>query len=64
MNTSSDRITRDNAPEGTFGTIGHPENNRYIVKTSNGRWRYTETGMFVDSEEFRGGWDVLYVPVG
>lgn len=55
-------MTQGQAPYGTFGTIGHPANKSYIVKTSFERGRRVNTGDLVDDEDFRAGWDILYLP--
>jgi hypothetical protein len=57
-----DGMTQTEAPYGTFGTIGHPLNRCYIVKTMSGFWRYANSGSPVNDEDFRAGWDILYVP--
>lgn len=60
----SSEHTQTSAPHGSIGTIGHPGNQVYVVKTQLGAWRYVDTGRLVEDEDFRAGWDLLHTPEG
>ena len=50
------------APILTVATLGHPENECYIVKCEPEVWRFLHDGSVVDLESFRAGWDVVSLP--
>lgn len=52
-------MTLNEAAVGTVATIGDSPNLMFIVKASDGSWRYVESGALVDDADFRGGWDVV-----
>lgn len=48
-----------NLPPGTMVVVGHPVNDRRVVKADDDLWYNARTLARVDDEEFRGGWVVL-----
>lgn len=53
---SKPRLTQTSAPVALVALLGHPANEKYVVKTQDGQWRDVETGEVVNDEDFRSGW--------
>jgi hypothetical protein len=59
-------MNQHEAPVGTVATLGHPGNNRLIVKITSTpveHWvYYDDRNKIVPDEDFRAGWDTIDVP--
>lgn len=56
---------KEDCPEGTVITLGHPANLILAAKGTDGTWRYINDGEVVDYDTYhKCNWDIYALPKG